>query len=135
MSRWRAAPPACALATAALTAAAAHAAPTRCPGGEITVDAPEPAQAERICRAAEAAATRLSRCGLPLPGPVEIVLGASLPAGCMGLYHCGEGRIDLLTPEAFAASRSAEAPSPRCPRPPTTTASSPTRSHMPPTTR
>jgi hypothetical protein len=111
----RAAARAVALAAAALTAAAlaagaAPAAPTTCPGGRITVDAPEPGLAARICRVAEATAAGLARCGLPLPGRVEISVGADLAEGCMGVFHCGEGRIELRAPKSFAAARSPDGP-------------------------
>jgi hypothetical protein len=98
---------AAALALWAAAAAPAAAEPLPCPGTGITVEA-DPAIAPRICRVASATAERLSRCGLPLSGPVEIRVVAALPEACTGLYHCGARRIDLLAPDALAGARRAD---------------------------
>ena len=98
---------AAALALWGAAAAGAGAGPLPCPGTGITVEA-DPALAPRICRVASETAERLSRCGLPLSGPVEIRVVAALPEACTGLYHCGARRIDLLTPDALAEARRAD---------------------------
>ncbi|RDC71077.1 hypothetical protein DLJ49_16240 [Rhodovulum sp. 12E13] len=95
---------AAALALWAAAAAAAGAEPRPCPGTGITVEA-DPALAPRICRVASETAERLSRCGLPLSGPVEIRVVAALPEACTGLYHCGARRIDVLAPGALETAR------------------------------
>lgn len=99
----------------ALCACAASAEPllseTRtCPGTGIAVAGADPALAARICRVASTTAERLSRCGLPLGGPVAIAVVPALPEGCAGLYHCGERRIEVLAPAALAAARRPDTP-------------------------
>jgi len=91
----------------ALAAAGAGAAaePLPCSGSGISVEAQAPALAERICRIAVDTAAFLSRCGLPLGGAVEIRVVPTLPEGCTGLYHCGEGYIEVTDPASLAGHR------------------------------
>lgn len=61
--------------------------------------------AEQVCDAADRAFELFGTCGLSLSGPVTITLAEAIEPACFGMFHCGEARIDLLTPEAMAAAR------------------------------
>jgi hypothetical protein len=82
--------------------------PRTCPGTGISVEGADSGLAARICRVASATAERLSRCGLPLDGPVKIAVVSALPEGCTGLYHCGARQIEVLAPAALAPARRAD---------------------------
>ncbi len=91
----------------ALILALPASAETLCEGTPVSVSAP-PAQTERLCRAVQAALPQLAACGLALETPVSITLADSLPGDCLGLYHCGEDRIELVSPEALSGQRRAD---------------------------
>ncbi|SIS75877.1 hypothetical protein SAMN05421759_10351 [Roseivivax lentus] len=85
-----------------LCAGIAHANGAACENGLVAVkDAPE-ALSARICAAADLAISLFAECGLSLAAPVEVSLRDSIDPPCFGLFHCGERRIELLTPEAMA---------------------------------
>ncbi|MBY6005425.1 hypothetical protein KUV62_15985 [Salipiger bermudensis] len=88
----------------ALVLALPASAETLCEGTPVRMTAP-PAQAETLCTAVQQALPRLAACGLALETPVSITLTDSLPGDCLGLYHCGEQRIELLAPEALSEQR------------------------------
>lgn len=71
----------------------------------ITVETDSDDLAQRICRVAERAIAANTACNVPLTRPIEIATLESLSANCIGLYHCGEDRIEVLTPEAMTALR------------------------------
>ncbi|NNF23973.1 MAG: hypothetical protein HKN63_04115 [Rhodobacteraceae bacterium] len=89
----------------ALFATAPRAEPTLCPAPDpaavaaISVDAPDPALVERICRVAQTAVEELAACNVVVARPVTIRINDDLPPGCVGQYHCGEGLIEVLSPE------------------------------------
>ncbi|MCR9148629.1 MAG: hypothetical protein NXH83_00500 [Rhodobacteraceae bacterium] len=89
----------------ALTAPAA-AAELACDGVPVTVRAGDAATARQVCDMARAAADDLASCNLPLTEPVTIALRDAVHAGCLGLFHCGEGLIDLIAPDRVAENRS-----------------------------
>lgn len=74
---------------------------TRCAGGLATVEGPDAAAEARICRVVERAVPELAACGLEVPANPRITLHDRLVPGCLGAYHCGDGRIDLLTRARF----------------------------------
>ncbi|APX24298.1 MAG: hypothetical protein CML50_15900 [Rhodobacteraceae bacterium] len=76
-----------------------------CPGTEITVSGADPATEARVCAIVEDAAPGLAACGLPLETPLSLTLVDDLPQGCLGLYHCGEGRIEILSPDLLTQRR------------------------------
>lgn len=87
-----------------LTALGWHAGaePLICSDGLVSVEAPTPALAERTCGAAELATTTLGACGIALGGPLRIDVREKLSEpDCLGLYHCGEAFIEVLTPAAL----------------------------------
>lgn len=81
-----------------------------CSGGQITVEGVLTALAEQFCHDAQASLEVLKRCAVTVKKPIRIRFRESLPPGCVGEYHCGEGLIDLLTPEAMSGVRKADGP-------------------------
>lgn len=72
-----------------------------CPGGQITVvDGGDHTQ--RICTASEAAIRDIEACNLTLDQPLTIQVSPDLGDGCVGLYHCGKGLIEVLPPAILA---------------------------------
>ena len=76
--------------------------PVTCPGGQITLTGESP-YGNRICKVAEQAVEELASCNLPLFRPISVSLADELEDNCVGLYHCGEDRIELLRPERLSA--------------------------------
>lgn len=95
---------------AASLASAGAGATLSCDGGQVGVAGADAQLAMRMCRVAETALEDLAACNLAIDRPVTISLVDALPPGCMGLYHCGEGLIELLPPEAAAAARAPDSP-------------------------
>ena len=79
--------------------------PALCPNGAVTTLTESPALHDRICRASDRAISLFGDCGFALPEPVEITTTSRIEPKCFGVFHCGEARIDLLTPEAMDAIR------------------------------
>ncbi len=80
-----------------------------CAGTHIRVEATHEEIARRACRSINAARDSLSRCGVRVPEPLEITVVYTIDAvngSCLGLYHCGRGQIEILSPTAMAAKRS-----------------------------
>ena len=84
------------------TAAQSQPARNTCPDPRITVPAEDSALADRICDSAAAALERLASCNVTLTRPIEIGLSETLGEHCVGIYHCGEDRIELLAPDRLA---------------------------------
>jgi hypothetical protein len=83
----------------------------RCENPLFSVETDDPALAERTCRSAETARARLLSCGIAIETPVDIdVVGEVTGAfgACLGLYHCGENRFEILDPAAMALAREAD---------------------------
>lgn len=76
-----------------------------CPGTGVSVSGAGPATEARVCAIVEEAAPGLAACGLPLETPLSLTLVDDLPQGCLGLYHCGESRIEILSPDRLAQRR------------------------------
>ncbi|WP_135507479.1 DUF6639 family protein [Roseovarius aestuariivivens] len=92
--------------------------PVLCPQTSVTVEAANPEDAARSCRAAQTAIAQMTQCEMPLDRPITLTLREELAKDCLGLYHCGEDRIDLLSPRALEEARSetsafAHLPTPR----------------------
>ena len=47
----------------------------------------------------------MSTCNLDVPAPITITVVPELEEQCLGVYHCGEGRIEMLPPDAYADLR------------------------------
>ncbi|MDF0595005.1 DUF6639 family protein [Psychromarinibacter halotolerans] len=78
--------------------------------GRVSVTGGEPTLERHVCDVVGAALPVLAACNLPLSKPLTIDVVDDLPGGCVGMYHCGEDRIEILTPEDTAAVRNADTP-------------------------
>ena len=74
----------------------------------ITVAAADPDLARHVCKTAAAARRDLAACNLVAADPLRIDVVDRFGTECLGLYHCGEGRIEILSPDALAAIRKPE---------------------------
>lgn len=75
------------------------------------VTAPDAETAARACRSAGEARQTLLSCGVVLEAPLEITVAESVDGAlgpCLGVYHCGENRLEILTPGAMRSSRDKE---------------------------
>lgn len=97
---------------AALLPAGTHAGDLTCAQTRITVRSPDIAIRERTCRAVSNALPKLSHCGAAPERHqlIEMVASISDAPTCMGIYHCGEDRIELLNPDEMAAARKPDGP-------------------------
>ena len=95
---------ACALTLTALPVGAA----VQCADPLFEVVAKTPEMAQMVCRAASEAREVLASCNAPIEAPIEISVRESLTGEmgpCLGIYHCGESRIEILSPDAMARAR------------------------------
>ncbi|WP_444967485.1 DUF6639 family protein [Roseovarius pacificus] len=78
-----------------------------CEGTRVTVRASNFALAEQTCRAAIRTLPLLAECGVVLSQPqnIEIIEAMQGSPGCMGIYHCGENSIEVLSPRAMKSLR------------------------------
>lgn len=78
-----------------------------CEGTRVTVKAPNFALAEQTCQAAIRTLPLLAECGVVLSQPLNIEIIEAMPGspGCMGVYHCGENSIQVLSPSAMKSLR------------------------------
>ena len=96
------------LALSLTTASLAIAEPRQCADPLFLVEAEDPDLVAQTCESAAAGRRELLSCGITLDTPVEITVvdvieGTLNP--CLGVYHCGEDRIVLLSPEAMERAR------------------------------
>lgn len=87
-------------------AAPLRADPLACPGGQVLTEGAG-ADAPLICSLADRVRAQLASCNLIVPEPLTISIVPALAENCVGLYHCGENRIDLLPPANYAERRAA----------------------------
>lgn len=78
-----------------------------CDGIPVTVSAPDLALAEQTCRAAARTLPLMAQCGVVLSHPqdVEVMEVFPEPRDCMGIYHCGANRIEILSPASIERLR------------------------------
>ena len=97
-----------ALVAAALIAAtgAFAAEPDACPNGRVFTEGAGD-DAEIICTYATLVTEQLQSFDLAVPAPVTIAVIPELGDNCLGIYHCGTGRIEVLEREAYAHLREA----------------------------
>jgi len=77
----------------------AFSAPLSCDTPNIRVTAQNPTHAALACNAAKRAQTIFKICNLPaLSTPTEIGIVDDLIADCLGVYHCRDNAIDVLSP-------------------------------------
>lgn len=78
-----------------------------CEDVAINVNSGDTAVDRKVCDAARMATQLFASCALPdLQKEVLVELVETLPEGCNAQYHCGERRIEILTPLAMAVQRS-----------------------------
>jgi hypothetical protein len=78
--------------------------PIACPDGRVfTENAGD--DAALICALAARATEQLASCNLTVPAPLAITVIPELEDRCLGLYHCGEGRVEILAPGAYLPLR------------------------------
>jgi hypothetical protein len=80
--------------------------PLACAGGQILIEGAG-ADAPLICGLADRVRAQLATCNLTVPEPLSIAIVPELAENCVGLYHCGENRIDLLPPAEYAELQAA----------------------------
>lgn len=95
------------VATVLISATAALAAePEACPSGRVFTEGAGD-NAQIICTYAARATEQLQSFDLAVPAPVTIAVIPELGDHCLGVYHCGTGRIEILAPEAYVPLREA----------------------------
>lgn len=74
-----------------------------CEGAPLTVSASDSALAEQTCRAAVRTLPLIAECGVILKHPqdIEVMDEIAESPNCMGVYHCGQNSIDILSPRAI----------------------------------
>ncbi|WP_425070934.1 DUF6639 family protein [Sagittula sp. S175] len=90
---------------AALVAGGAKGDGLSCAAGRVMIDAPNKTLADQACRAVMTSLAAFETCGLPPPPPLQLTVTPTLNADCLGLFHCGENQIEVLTPDALNAAR------------------------------
>lgn len=88
-----------------LSAPVAQAVTLECDGMPITVRADTPELAMRVCNVARTSLADLASCGVSLSLPHTIEIVDDIKSDCMGLYHCGTQRIEVLSPGTMAKRR------------------------------
>lgn len=78
--------------------------PMACPGGHVFTEGAGD-DADLICTLAARATEQLQDFDLAVPEPVTIAVIPELQDQCLGVYHCGTGRIEILAPEAYLPLR------------------------------
>jgi len=70
-----------------------------CEGSGVSVSGQTPKVLELTCEAVNTAQTLFSQCNVPpFSTPLEIEILEEIDPGCVGQYHCGEQRIEVLSP-------------------------------------
>lgn len=89
----------------ALSETPAGTAPHTCDTVDARILGADPVLAASACTHLQAAAVHFAACALPPPPPVEVTITNKIYATCVGLYHCGEQRIEVLSPSALTPLR------------------------------
>lgn len=91
----------------ALFVSAGNAEVLSCDGLPLTVSGSDAALAEQTCRAAERILPLIAECGVVLSQSQDIEIREVIPESfnCMGIYHCGENSIEILSPRAIEGLR------------------------------
>lgn len=98
--------PAIGIALLLLLASPAQPQPLQCDGSTAAVIAERPDDAALACKALTRAHALFGACNIPpITRPLNIDVTDDIDTGCFGLYHCGDNRIELLTPAAMATKR------------------------------
>lgn len=82
-----------------LTALPVLSATLTCGDGAVSVTYQSPHTADLVCEAVEFATALFAQCSVPpVLDPVTIDVVDDVGQGCVGVYHCGEQLIELLSP-------------------------------------
>lgn len=79
-----------------------------CHDGRFAVQAESEELARATCTSASRVTAGLAACNVPLDRPIRIELKADFPENCMGLYHCGKDRVEILEPDTMQRRRAPE---------------------------
>ena len=78
-----------------------------CEETNVSVSARRSENAEMACAAVKHAEALFAQCEMPpLDDPLRIEIVDEMSAGCVALYHCGEGLIEVLEPPLMEKRRS-----------------------------
>ncbi|PUB11258.1 DUF6639 family protein [Yoonia sediminilitoris] len=91
-----------------LVALTAQAEGLQCPDLAVTVTSGDPGLSARVCEMVATSSAALAACNMPVPLPLSVTIKDRLAPACLGLYHCGEARIDLLKPAALPDALAAD---------------------------
>jgi len=82
-----------------LLALPAHGETRVCDAANVAVTYQQEEHAELACSAVQKATALFNDCGIPsLSNPIRVDVVEDLKKGCLGLYHCGEGIVEVLSP-------------------------------------
>lgn len=77
-----------------------------CDAADVSVTAENTEYAALVCNVVTAAADQFPSCALPaLADNLRIDVVDALRAGCFGLYHCDENRVEVLAPPSLEPFR------------------------------
>ncbi len=77
----------------------------------ISVNYHERSHAMLICEATEQAIALFDQCNVPsLPDKLHIDIVEDLQPGCVGQFHCGQDKIEVLPPEVMEERRDPDGP-------------------------
>ena len=77
-----------------------------CANELVTAHSQDSSLLPAMCAASDRALALFDKCGLAPSGPVEITISELTGQSCLGLFHCGEARIEVLAPSAIDSQRS-----------------------------
>tara|TARA_R100001369_G_scaffold54774_1_gene81667 strand:- start:150 stop:827 length:678 start_codon:yes stop_codon:yes gene_type:complete len=85
----------------------AGAEPLECPDPRFEVLSDDDALAQKVCAFARESAEKLAACNVPISETrrVRIELVTEMPEECLGLYYCGEDKIEIPMPEVMQSMR------------------------------
>ena len=85
--------------------------PVTCADPSFQVSGGDADARDRACQVASEARGSLAACNVTINSGVKIDIVETLEtaaADCLGLYHCGEDRIEILSPKAMSTMRDKE---------------------------
>lgn len=94
------------LASAVAAVSTAHAETQLCENGVVTAHSPQQNHLPLMCAAADRALTVFDQCALTPPTAIDIFVSDLSDQSCLGLFHCGEARIEVIAPDIIDTKRS-----------------------------
>lgn len=76
-----------------------------CENELVTVESADASHLDAMCNASDRALALLQSCDLAPPDPVTVSVAEIEQPTCLGLFHCGEARIEVLSPALIAERR------------------------------